>query len=59
MIFMEENFDIVIAAKDFRAFGRDVIKGELFRVEDDGVIIDGKFFCQTGSPNYYSYFEEI
>ncbi|MFP3356760.1 hypothetical protein R0K17_05305 [Planococcus sp. SIMBA_143] len=56
---MDEDFDIVAAAKDFRAFGRDIIKGELCRVEEDGVMIDGKFFCQVGSPNYYSYFEEI
>lgn len=56
---MSENFDIVIAAKDFRAFNKDIKKGELFRVEEEGVMIDDKFFCQVGSPGYYSYFEEV
>lgn len=56
---MEKDFEIVAASEDFRAHGKDFKKGQLFRVEDDYVMIEGKFFCQVGSPNYYSYFEEV
>ena len=50
----------VAAKQDFKVNGLDVKKGTLFWVEEEeGVIVNGGFFCSVGSPNYYHYFEEI
>lgn len=48
-----------IAIRDFRANGYDVKKGELFRVEEDYVIVNGQDLCHINSPNFQAYFELV
>lgn len=47
------------AVKDFKANDFDVRKGDMFKIEDEGVMVNNQFMCTVGSPNFESYFELI
>lgn len=56
----DEELIIVRAKKDFRTNAYDVKEGELFNAsEKEGVIVNGGFACQLGSPNFEAWFEII
>jgi hypothetical protein len=51
---------IVRAKEDFRINGYNVKKAELFQAsEKEGVIVNGDFACQIGSPIFEAWFEII
>ncbi|MBD0384847.1 hypothetical protein [Paenibacillus sedimenti] len=60
-IFIPDDELIIVRAKeDFRTNGYNVNKGELFNAsEKEGVIVNGSFACQIGSPNFEAWFEII
>lgn len=60
-ISIPDNELIIVRAKeDFRTHGYDVKEGELFNAsEKEGVIVNGKFACSFGSPNFEARFEVI
>lgn len=60
-IFIPDDELIIVRAKeDFRTNAYDVKQGDLFNAsEEEGVIINGKFACSFGSPNFEAWFEII
>jgi hypothetical protein len=56
----DDELIIVRAKKDFKTNAYDVKEGELFNAsENEGVIVNGSFACQLGSPNFEAWFEII
>lgn len=56
----DDELIIVRAKKNFRTNAYDVKEGELFNAsEKEGVIVNGGFACQLGSPNFEAWFEII
>lgn len=60
-IFIPDDELIIVRARvDFKVNGYEVRQGELFNASDkEGVIVNGSFACQLGSPNFEAWFEII
>lgn len=60
-ISIPDNELIIVRAKvDFKTNGYEVKQGDLFNAsEKEGVIVNGNFACQLGSPNFEAWFEII
>lgn len=56
----DDELMIVRARADFKVNGYEVRQGELLNASDkEGVIVNGSFACQLGSPNFEAWFEII
>ncbi len=56
----DDELIIVRAKMDFKTNSYDVKEGELFNAsEEEGVIVNGRFACTIGSPNFEAWFEIV
>lgn len=61
IVYIPDDELIIVRSKgDFRTNGYNVKKGDLFKAsEKEGMIVNGSFACQLGSPNFEAWFEII